>query len=108
MNKLNEIREQLATEENDLKALGLRNQLIREVRVVKFEDEWLPKMQRKVVVRNDKQLGRYTFEFGGHGVMDFYPKADNLLFRKLNRWKKPALKWIIKELQLEADDGILG
>jgi len=103
MSKLNEIRKQLATEENDFKAFGLVKQMIREDRSVKFEDEWLPKMQRKVFVVHH-QSGRYTFEFGGHGVMDFYPKANNLLFRKLNKWKKPALKWLIEELQLESED----
>lgn len=106
MNKIENLREQLSSEDNDLKALGIGKQLIREVRSVRFEDEWLPKMQRKVVVRTDKQAGRYTFEFGGYGVMDFYPKANKLLFRQLNKWKKPALKWIIAELNLEADSSI--
>lgn len=101
MKKSEIIKEQLATEENDLKALGIERQLIREKRSERFEDMWLPKMKEKLNVKHDAQMGRYTFEFGGYGVIDFYPRANKLLFRVLNKWKKPALRWLIAELKLE-------
>ena len=103
MTNTDKLREQLATEENDLKALGIGKQLIREERNERFEDKWLPKLQAKCNVKHDAQMGRYTFELNGFGVMDFYPKANKLLIRKLNKWKKPALKWLIAEFHLETD-----
>jgi hypothetical protein len=103
MTNTDKLREQLATEENDLKALGIGKKLIREERNERFEDKWLPKLQAKCNVKHDVQMGRYTFELNGFGVMDFYPKANKLLIRKLNKWKQPALKWLIAEFHLETD-----
>ena len=103
MKNTEKLREQLATEENDFKALGLGKQLIREERSERFEETWLPKLEAKCNVKHDAQIGRYTFELKGYGVMDFYPKANKLLIRKLNKWKKPALKWLIAEFNLETD-----
>jgi hypothetical protein len=90
-------------EENDLKALGIGKQLIREERNERFEETWLPKLQTKCSVKHDAQMGRYTFELNGFGLIDFYPKANKLLIRKLNKWKQPALKWLIAEFNLETD-----
>ena len=61
--------EQLATEENDLKVLALGKQLIREERNQRFEETWLPKLQEKCNVKHDAQMGRYTFELNGYGVI---------------------------------------
>ena len=47
MTNTDKLREQLATEENDLKALGIGKQLIREERNEKFEETLLPKLQTK-------------------------------------------------------------
>jgi hypothetical protein len=63
--------------------------------------KWLPKLQATCDVKHDAQVGRYTFEIKDYGVIDFYPKANKLLIRKLNKWIKPALGWIILELNLE-------
>ena len=103
MKNTEKLREQLATDENDFKALGLGKQLIREERSERFEETWLPKLEAKCNVKHDAQIGRYTFELKGYGAMDFYPKANKLLIRKLNKWKKPALKWLIAEFNLETD-----
>lgn len=103
MTNSDKLREQLASEENDLKALGIGKKLIREERSEKFEETWLPKLRAKCNVIYDAQTGRYTFELNGYGVMDFYPKANKVLIRKLNKWKQPGLKWIITEFHLDAD-----
>lgn len=94
------LREQLATEENDLKALGIWKQLIREERNERFEETWLPKLQEKCNVKYYAESGRYTFELNGYGVIDFYPKSNKLLIRMLNKWVHPGLKWIITEFKL--------
>lgn len=62
MKNTEKLREQLATEENNLKALGIGKQLIREERNERFEEIWLPKLQSKCNVKHDAQVGRYTFE----------------------------------------------
>jgi len=103
MTKSDKLREQLSTEDNDLKALGIGKQLIREERNESFEEKWLPKLRAKCNVIYDIQTGRYTFELSGYGVMDFYPKANKVLIRKLNKWKQPGLKWIITEFHLDTD-----
>lgn len=100
MTKSEELRNELLSEENDLKALGINNRLIREERSESFEYKWLPKLQAKCNVRHDAQMGRYTFELNGFGVIDFYPKSNKLLIRQLNKWQKPALKWLIAEFNL--------
>lgn len=100
MTKTEELRNELLSEENDFKSLGIGKRLIREERMERFEDKWLPKLQAKCNVRHDAQMGRYTFELNGFGVMDFYPKSNKLLIRQLNKWQKPALKWLIDEFYL--------
>ena len=100
MTNINELREKLAAEENDLKALGIGKKLIREERNERFEETWLPKLQAKCNVKHDAQSCRYTFELNGYGVIDFYPKSNLLLIRKLNKWIQPGLRWIITEFKL--------
>ena len=100
MNKKKQLYQQLREEDNDLKALGISTKIIREERVQKFEDVWLSKLQEKCNVRHDPTSNRYTFELNGYGVMDFYPKANKLLIRKLNKWQQPGLQWLIKEFNL--------
>lgn len=100
MTNINELREKLAAEENDLKALGIGKKLIREERNERFEETWLPKLQAKCNVKCDAKMYRYTFESNGYGVIDFYPKSNLLLIRKLNKWIQPGLRWIITEFKL--------
>lgn len=89
---------------NDPQAMGLMNQLIREKRLDKW-DEWKDK-----VLHSDKvswwedvpSQGKITISlhnpFGADEVIDYYPKANKVLIRKDNDWKKPGLKWLIENL----------
>jgi hypothetical protein len=98
------LREQLATEENDLKALGIGKQIIREERLERFEEEWLEKITNSPKVTQYQMAnGGYIFWFNDGNIIDFYPKANKLLIRRKNKWIKPALKWLIAELHLETD-----
>ncbi len=94
------IKAQLQGEDNDLKALGISTKVIREERSERFEDTWLPKLERKFKVSHNEEAGRYTFTSMLHGIIDFYPKANNLLIRRKNKWIKPGLNWIIKNFEL--------
>jgi hypothetical protein len=96
MKKSEEIKEKANSEENDLKAMGLYNKALREKRSEKFEDYWLEKLKEKTQV-TFRENGSYTFD--SHlGIIDFFPKANNLLIRKTGKWKKPGLKFIIQKI----------
>jgi len=45
-----------------------------------------------------RENGSYTFETEMYGIIDFFPKANSVLIRKDNNWKKPGLKWIKKNI----------
>lgn len=99
-NKSQELKYKLSTEENDFKALGLGKKLIRHERTEKFELLWLPKLKEKCNVEYDAKMDRYTFEVNEWGTVDFYPKANKILIRQLNKWHQPGLQWIIQKLNL--------
>jgi len=100
MKKSEYLQQAFNTEENDLKALGIGKQLIRETRKEKFEDFWLSKLKDKTSVIFEEQNGRYIFQIENKGIIDFYPKANKIHIRKTNKWIQPGLKWIIKHLKL--------
>lgn len=103
MKKSEELRQKASEEENDFKYMGIANKAVREERNENFEEKWLQKiMTHPDVLMNahDEVNGRYTFGIKGIGALDFYPKANNLLIRKQNKWKKPGLKWLINKLKL--------
>jgi len=104
MRNLDKLREQLVTEENDLKALGIGKQIIREERNERFEDEWLEKItESPKVTQYQMANGGYIFWLNDGNIIDFYPKANKLLIRRKNKWIKPGLKWLIAKLHLETD-----
>lgn len=105
MNRVEQIRQQLADEENDIIALGLENKLLREQRLEKFEQRWLPEIElhlgEKAIVYDSKK-SCYTMVIPKTKVkVDFYPMANKVLIRHKNKWVKPGLRWLIKELGLE-------
>lgn len=84
------------TEENDFKSFNLLCKALREKRSEKFE-EYLPVISLRYTVK-ERTNGSYTIETQDYGVIDYFPKANKLLIRKDNSWKKPGLKWIINNL----------
>lgn len=98
-----ELKHQAACEENDLKAMGILNKALREKRNESFEEKWLEKLTKnenvKEVIFHDNSA-KYLIVTEKFGTIDFFPKANNLLIRKDNKWKKPGLNWLIKNLKL--------
>jgi len=82
--------------DNDLAALGKYTKVLRAERKEKFEETWLKKLQEQTKVTK-RYNGSYTFD-SKYGVIDFFPKANKLLIRKQNKWKKPALKFIVSNI----------
>jgi len=101
MKKSEELKQQADQEENDLKAMGIYNKSLREHRSEKFVTIHLSVLQQKgydIVEDNHK----YTIDTDSQeikfGIIDYFPKANKLLVRKKNKWIKPGLPWIIKNL----------
>lgn len=82
--------------DNDLAYLGKSTKALRAERKEKFEETWLEKLQEQTEVTK-RDNGSYTFD-SKYGIIDFFPKANKLLIRKQNKWKKPALKFIIRNI----------
>lgn len=100
MKQSDKLRVQFEQEENDLKAMGIGVKLIREERFEKFEERWLPVLQKIVDVAYNEKTGAYVIQHPTYGSMDFYPKANKLLIRKFNRWIKPGLRYLVQEFDL--------
>ena len=100
MSKIKELQDQLDTEDNDLKALGIAKKLSREVKNEKFTTKWLPLIQEKVKVQIDEKMDKYTMTLMNHGVIDYFPKSNRLLVRSKNQWYNRGLGFLINELKL--------
>lgn len=96
MKESEKLRIQAEQTDNDLVALGKYTRVLRAERKEKFEENWLEKLQEQTKVTK-RSNGSYTFN-SKYGMIDFYPKANKLLIRKQNKWKKPALKFIISNI----------
>ncbi len=97
MKKSEKLKREAEQEENDLKALGLHTKVLREERVENFEENWLPKL-RETHICEEAKNGSYTIYSTRFGIMNYYPKANRLLFRRTQKWAKPALEFIAQNL----------
>lgn len=102
--KLSESLMQRAREEdNDLKVIGLMTKALREKRLEKFKDMFLEQLSTdNYTVEYMERVHRFTILDTPFGIIDFYPKANKILIRKDNDWKKPGLKWLINNGILKA------
>jgi hypothetical protein len=103
MKKSEDLKKQAAEEENDLKVLGLMTGALREGRLEKFEEDYLPKLKELgyEITHNEKThhyLINTTNSKVNKGIIDFYPKANKVCIRKGNRWITKGLKWITENL----------
>ena len=96
MKKSEELHQQAAEEDNDIKAFGILCKSLREKRSEKFS-EWLPLLAHRYDVL-ERPNGSFSIRTEEFGILDYFPKANNLLIRRENTWKKPGLRWIIKNL----------
>jgi len=92
------IYERLQNEENDIKALKHFGDLLRAQRMENFEETWLRIFEYKYPIEWDSKCGKYIIDTDEFGVLDYFPKCNKLLIRKENKWVKPALRWLIKNL----------
>lgn len=82
---------------NDLVALGIGRQVIRESRKERFEEDWLATFQDKLGKENiaySAKKGCWTITVNLE-IYEFYPKANKVFAKKKNKWIKPGLKWLI-------------
>jgi hypothetical protein len=97
MKKSEELLSASQQEDNDIKSFALQIKALRERRSERFVEDWLPILSERfnIIERNN---GSYTIPTQDYGTLDYFPKANTLLIRKSNKWKKPGLKWIIENL----------
>lgn len=88
----------IAKDDNDLRALGNYTKVLRCERKEVFEEKWLPKLKKVVFSVAYRKNGSYTFQHPKYGFIDYFPKANKLLIRRKNKWIKPGLKWIVKNI----------
>jgi hypothetical protein len=83
--------------DSDIIAFGKYCASMRMKRKERFEDKYLNKIDQitKVTKRDN---GSYSFTYGIYGTIDYFPKANKLLIRKDNKWIKPGLRWLIKNI----------
>lgn len=82
--------------DNDFVSFGLLTKALRESRSERFIEDWLPLLKKKYSITEVNH--KYTIITDKFGILDYFPKANNLLIRKENKWKKPGLRWMIKNL----------
>lgn len=102
MKESEKITTQANQEENDLKALGLYTKAMREERMERFQEHFVPRLKEKL---GDKfwQTDQYSYGFYWkigecEYTFTFYPKANRLLLHQSNKWIKPGLGWIVKNI----------
>ena len=98
--KIEQLTELLAHEDNDLRAMGIAKKLTREKRNDRFLDQWLPLIEAKCNVTVDPNMDKYTIEPTSKGIIDYYPKSNRLLIRTSNTWKSDGLVVLINLLKL--------
>ncbi len=100
MKKSEELRKASQQEDNDFKAMQLLNKSLRENRLERFQDYIIPLQQKGYDIVEDNF--KYTIDTDTqsimYGIIDYFPKANKLLIRQQNKWIKPGLVWINKNL----------
>jgi len=94
------LEEELAGEENDLKALAIYKKILREKRTLKWENWKREIISSDLVLEYDEfpSQGKISFLIEKYNWVDYYPKANKVLIRQKNDWIKPGLKWLINNL----------
>jgi hypothetical protein len=98
MSKLKELSIAFDNAENDFEALSIANKIMREQRCEKF-GKWYEKLLESdnvISIREDNF--KFIINTNDYGIVDFFPKANKTLIRQKNKWIKPGLRWIVKEL----------
>ena len=101
MNKIEQLKKELSEVDNDLKALGIKKKLNREIKNDRFLDHWLPQIQAKTEVNIDPKMDKYSLKLEKYGIVDYFPKSNRLLIRKTNKWKDKGIVLLINELNLQ-------
>jgi DNA-binding winged helix-turn-helix (wHTH) protein len=100
MKKSEDLKKEAAESDNDFQAMSLLNKSLRENRLERFQDYIIPLQQKGYDIVEDNF--KYTIDTDSqsimYGIIDYFPKANKLLIRKQNRWIKPGLAWITKNL----------
>lgn len=98
MKKSEEIRQEANQEESDFKYMKKLNDAMRQERLENFEENWLRAFQKSDNIQDVTEVPssvKWVITTKNYGILDFYPKANKVLVRRDNKWKKPGLKWLV-------------
>ena len=99
MQKSDVLFREAASEDNDLKFMGLQKRAVRQKRLERFNDEFLPIIKKSENVLNlAVEENKITFDTAKYGKISFYPKANKVLIHKRSSWIKPGFKWLVKNI----------
>ena len=79
--------------------MDLERKALREARLERFED-YIPRLEKQgcIIKPFNGQKTVIDTQTEQYGIIDFFPKANKLLIRKENAWRKPALRFIIENI----------
>lgn len=84
--------------ENDWTLHQLNIKKMRAENMENFESKWLHRFQEKFTV-DIRENESFTVHTRSHGKIDFYPKANKILFRNKNKWRhSKGLQWLVRNL----------
>lgn len=96
MKKSEELRQLASEEDNDIKAFGIDCNVLREERKERFEETILPQLKKLFVV--EENAGYVKIDTQKYGPITIYPKANKLCIHHGQKWRKPAVRWIVDNL----------
>jgi hypothetical protein len=90
--------DELNENDNDFKYLNLEKKKTRAKRAERFDKLKKQLTDAGYEITEHPSQGKYTITPTDYGIIDFYPKANKVLIRKINQWKPDGYHWLIHKL----------
>lgn len=100
MKKSEQIRQRMNAEESDFRFMSLNRSLVREERMERFTEHWLPKLKEVTWVEYHPDAFKYVFRSRTGKTYHFFPKSNSILVKEDNKYIKRGLRHIISEFNL--------
>lgn len=100
MNKSDELEQEAAFEDNDIKAFALYAKAERERRIEGFREWFLPILSEHFQIEYTQERECFRFKMKHHDdlLFDFYPKGDKVHYHRPIKWVRNGLNHIVSKL----------
>jgi hypothetical protein len=78
--------------ERDSNFIKINKKIIKEERIEKFEEIWLPLLKIKTDVKVNLLYSKFTLESDEHGIIKFYPKSNKIHIQNTKETIQPGLQ----------------